>query len=179
MVCVSLLTSVGTDAQQGEPEFFFDADPAKRLVTATFHAERGGEPASYVLYADGRFEHRWRNTVVETRCSYDETIQLLIQMARSGLLEVDPAALDRKLIERGAAPLKNMQKDGAMLVLEISLQRYRYRGVDAAPFHKRMKLWPLGVARQVFPDMPELVGLDTLVQDLIALANRAEAERRQ
>jgi hypothetical protein len=64
-----------------------------------------------------------------------------------------------------------------MLTLEVALDSYSYRGVEKAPYYQKSNLWHHGLEEKIYPDVPELVGLNRFIKEISRLVKQAKAAR--
>ncbi len=163
---------------RNEPEFGFGADPTVPIVSLVSESRGGSSSPTYVLYASGRFEYRYAGRTAESEYSFEEIQGLLLGLARCGLLDLDAKELDRRLIARGGSPMKDLYSDAPWMTLTVALDRFSHRGREVAPFRKTLRLKYTGLEKEVYPDVPELVGFEVLVKELLARSRAAEKVAR-
>lgn len=144
-------------AAQDEASVLFSADPEETVLVLS--SEGGYGPRLYprlTLYANGRLVKESGVETFEAELPFAELEELVLLLARRGVLELDVEALEQEVVRRAGTRPTEFIHDGGYTTLSVSLARYRRGELVHEPFEKTIRCYEPGALYVLYPDLEEL-----------------------
>ena len=180
---IGLLTFWALAAQRyaEPPSFTASTEPSAVVLYVGLTAPTTGTTRSMTVYGAGRVELR-KQRLTRVEESYDVSIAFperdcLLRLAvEHQLAEWDDASI-RARLARSLGTKTIVMSDTPTMRVILALTSYERDGRQHGAFEKEMTFQAVNTASQVAPDVPELVGLGLLVEEMNALWSSAREAR--